>query len=155
MKKYGLTIILAVITGLFLSKLFFSQYKDAKDLKTVFNNGETLYFARQGIYSSLDSVKENTMNLSYYIYTMVDDKYYVYYGITKDLENYDKIAGNLKSLGYDNYREEINVSSTSFIETLEQYDMLLKETSDNTIIKAICAQVLASYEELVLNGSED
>ena len=115
MKKYGLTIILAVITGLFLSKLFFSQYKDAKDLKTVFNNGEKLYFARKGIYSSLDSVKENTMNLSYYIYTMIDDKYYVYYGITKDLENYDKIAGNLKSLGYDNYREEINVSSTSFI----------------------------------------
>lgn len=155
MKKYGLTILLAVITGVLLSKLFFSQYTDSKSLKTVFNKGETLYFARQGIYSSLDSVKENTMNLSYYIYNIVDDKYYVYYGITKDLENYEKIAGNLKSLGYDNYREEITVSSDAFIETLEQYDLLLRETSDNTIIKAICAQVLASYEELVLDGSEN
>ena len=155
MKKYGITIVLAVITGILLSKLFFNQYSDKQSLKTVFNKGETLYFARQGIYSSLDSVKEHTMNLSYYIYNIVDDKYYVYYGITKDLENYEKIAGNLKSLGYDNYREEISVSSDAFIETLEQYDLLLKETNDNTIIKAICAQVLASYEELVLNGSEN
>lgn len=155
MKKYGLTIVLAVIVGLLLSKLFFSQYKDKESLKTVFNKGETLYFARQGIYSSLESVKENTMNLSYYIYSIKDDKYYVYYGITKDLDNYDKIAGNLKSLGYDNYREEIIVSSDSFIEILSQYDLLLRETNDNTIIKTICAQVLASYEELVLGGSED
>lgn len=155
MKKYGITILLAIITGLLLSKLFFSQYSDKQGLKTVFNKGETLYFARQGIYSSLESVKKNTMNLNYYIYSIIDGKYYVYYGITKDLENYDKIAENLKSLGYDNYREEITVSSAAFIETLDQYDLLLKETTDNTIIKAICAQVLTSYEELVLGGSED
>jgi len=155
MKKYGLTIVLAVIVGILLSKLFYNQYSDKKRLKTVFGKGETVYIARQGIYSSLESVKENTMNLNYYIYNIVDDKYYVYYGITKDLENYEKIAGNLKSLGYDNYREEITVSSEAFMETLEQYDLLLKETKDNTIIKAICAQVLSSYEELVLGGSED
>ena len=52
--------------------------------------------------------------MSYYIYRVVDDKYYVYYGITKDLDNYEKIAGNMKELGYDNYREEIVVSSKSF-----------------------------------------
>ena len=86
---------------------------------------------------------------------LVDDKYYVYYGITKDLDNYEKIAGNMKELGYDNYREEIVVSSKSFLETLEQYDMLLRETTDNSIVNAICNQVLTSYEELVLNGSED
>lgn len=93
--------------------------------------------------------------MSYYIYRVVDDKYYVYYGITKDLDNYEKIAGNMKELGYDNYREEIVVSSKSFLETLEQYDMLLRETTDNSIVNAICNQVLTSYEELVLNGSEN
>ena len=155
MKKYLLTIVLALITGILLSKVFFNQYSDKKSLKTVFERGETLYFARQGIYSSLDSVKEHTIKMSYYIYRVVDDKYYVYYGITKDLDNYEKIAGNMKELGYDNYREEIVVSSKSFLETLEQYDMLLRETTDNSIVNAICNQVLTSYEELVLNGSED
>ena len=61
----------------------------------------------------------------------------------------------MKELGYVNYREEIVVSSKSFLETLEQYDMLLRETTDNSIVNAICNQVLTSYEELVLNGSEN
>lgn len=36
MKKYLLTIVLALITGILLSKVFFNQYSDKKSLKTVF-----------------------------------------------------------------------------------------------------------------------
>lgn len=150
MKRYIPIILLAVLTSIFMTKLIYDQYDDKEDLKTIFNNDETIYLVRIGIYSSIESMKENTLNLAYYIYNIEDNKYYVYVGITKDLDNYDKIAGYFKTLGYDNYKTEITINNSAFIENLNQYDLLLRETTDNKIIGAICSQVLASYEELVI-----
>lgn len=150
MKKYIPIILLSIITSLIMVKLVYDQYDTKENIKTVFNKDETIYLVRVGIYSTFESMKENTMNLSYYIYNIENNMYYVYVGITKDLENYNKIAGYFKTLGYDNYRTEITIKSDAFIENLKQYDMLLKETTDNKIVNAICSQVLALYEELVI-----
>ena len=49
------------------------------------------------------------------------------------------------------YVKELDVNNKKFNEVLNQYDALLKETTDDKAISTICNQVLSKYEELVIN----
>ena len=79
-------------------------------------------------------MEENTSNLAYYIYTIDNDRYYVYIGITKNEENLDKLKGYFDSLGYNIYVKEFYISSESFITVLDQYETMLSETNDSKTI---------------------
>lgn len=147
-----LPLILCLTVGFFMGKLMFSQYDDKQGLKLVTSASEKVYFIQQGVYSSKESMEENTSNLTYYIYTIDNDRYYVYIGITKNEENLDKLKGYFDSLGYNIYVKEFYISSESFITVLEQYETMLSETNDSKIIGAICSQILSKYEELVINS---
>ena len=148
-------LLLCIAVGFFMGKLMFSQYDDKQGLKLVSATSEKLYFIQQGVYSTKESMEENTTNLTYYIYTMQDDKYYVYVGITKDDENLEKLKGYFINLGYNIYVKEFDISNESFITILDQYEMMLKTTTDNKTIGAICSQVLGKYEELVINNESN
>jgi len=67
-------------------------------------------------------------------------------------ENVDKIKGYYEQKGYDIYVKQININNENFSVVLEQYDGLLKESSDPEVIGTICSQVLNKYEELVLRN---
>lgn len=150
--KVYFPLLLCIAVGFFMGKLMFSQYDDKQGLKLVSNTSEKLYFIQQGVYSSKESMEENTTNLAYYIYTIDNDKYYVYVGITKNEENLEKLKGYFESLGYNIYVKDFYISSEAFITVLEQYEMMLSETNDNKTIGAICSQILGKYEELVINS---
>ena len=96
-------------------------------------------------------MKEAMKNTTYYIYTKENNMYYSYIGITKNKKNLAKLQEFYNSAGYDIYVREIFVSNLSFLTVLDQYDMLLNETTDKTVIKSIENQVINKYEELVLN----
>ena len=147
-----LPLILCLTVGFFMGKLMFSQYDDKQGLKLVTSASEKVYFIQQGVYSSKESMEENTSNLTYYIYTIDNDRYYVYIGITKNEENLDKLKGYFDSLGYNIYVKEFYISSESFITVLDQYETMLSETNDSKTIGAICSQILSKYEELVINS---
>lgn len=147
-----LPLILCLTVGFFMGKLMFSQYDDKQGLKLVSSASEKVYFIQQGVYSSKESMEENTSNLTYYIYTIDNDRYYVYIGITKNEENLDKLKGYFDSLGYNIYVKEFYISSESFITVLDQYETMLSETNDSKTIGAICSQILSKYEELVINS---
>ena len=63
--------------------------------------------------------------------------------------------GYFKNLGYDLYVKEFTVENTNFIEVLNQYEELLKQTNDEKTIASICGQILSKYEELVLNAQNE
>lgn len=151
MKNYIVPIISALLVGFLLAKFMIDQYDKKENLKTVFNNSNTLYFIRQGIYSDKESMEKNMTDFSYYIYNLEDDKYHTYIGITSSKKNSQKLKDFYEKLGYITYIKEINISSKSFMEVLEQYDKLLENTDEEKTIKAICSQVLSKYEELILN----
>ena len=155
MKKYLTIIIFAVIVGFLLSQFFMNQYEKKEDLLTIFSRGEKVYLIQQGVYTSEDNVKKNTMGLDYYVYSIQNDMYYVYIAITKNVDNIPKIQGYFKNLGYDTLSKEIYVNNKEFLEILSQYDNLLLSTSDNDVIKAICSQTLGKYEELILDAYKD
>lgn len=141
-------VVLCILIGFFMGNFMFNQYN--KDTDAVSISGETLYFLQAGVYSSEESMKEAMSNISYYIYTKENNMYYSYVGIVKDKKNLDKLKEYFKSEGYDIYVREIFVSNLSFITVLDQYEILLKETKDNKVIKSIENQILSKYEELVM-----
>lgn len=151
MKKYIIPILSALLVGFLLAKFMIDQYDKKENLKTVFNDSQTLYFIQQGVYSSEENMKKNMSDFAYYIYNVSQEKYYTYIGITKSKENSDKLKDFYKKLGYITYVKEISINNEDFLEVLEQYDKLLESTDDNNTIKAICSQVLSKYEELILN----
>ena len=151
MKKYLFSLFIALVIGFFLCNIFLKQYDNYKGIK-VSNNGEELYFVQYGVYSSLESLEENTINLQNYVYNEQEGLYYVYVGITKLKENADKIVRYYNNLGYDAIIKKFNIASKVFVESLENYDEVLKNTEDNTVIASIISQVLSKYEEVVING---
>ncbi len=149
MKKYIIPVILCILIGFLLSKFMLNQYQDKQNITPVFNSGEILYFIQYGVYSTLESMENNTKNLNYYIYNFDNDLYYVFIGLTNSSANAHKLKGYFKTLGYDTYVKEYNVSNKEFLEIIGYYDLLLTETTDNDTIKSVCRQVLEKYEELV------
>lgn len=147
-EKIIVPIIACVLVGFVMGKFMFNQYDNGVALTSNLREKEQLYFLQQGVYSSIDSMKENTSSLAYYIYNEEDGKYYVYVGITKDKNNLEKLKGFYQNKGYDIYIKGIEVSNQEFLEVFNQYEQLLQKTTDESAISAIESSVLAKYEEL-------
>ena len=142
MKKYIVTIIISLLVGFLLSNYMIKEYDS--DILSVFNEKKTLYLIQQGVYYSLESMKENTSNLNEYIYSNIDNLYYVYIGITLDIENTTKIQNAYKEM---NTIVKTNIiSDKELIEYIEKFDIVLKETNDEKTIKEITKQVLKKYK---------
>ena len=63
-----------------------------------------------------------------------------------DLESMDTEAPRLTLTEY-------GITNKTFLELLENYDTVLKNTNDETAIASIINQVLVKYEEVVISGS--
>lgn len=152
MKKNVFVIFLALIIGTMLGIFVLKQYEFEGKIVPVVGKSKNAYFIQQGVYSSMESMKENMSDFSYYIYSIKDNKYYVYIGITFLEENLNKIKGYYEEKGYITYVKELTINNESFITVLEQYDKLLQNSNEDEVITTVCSQVLSKYEELVLKN---
>lgn len=144
MKKYLLTIIISLLIGFLLSNFMLKQYDDAVAIMPTFKQEETLYLVQQGVYSSLTSMQENTKNIPYYVYTLDNNLYYVYIGMSLDMDNIEKIRKY-----YDNMETIVKsktITDENFINTLKMNDEVLKQTEDREVIKETINNVLKKYE---------
>lgn len=154
MKKYILSISIALVVGMFFGKFLLEQYDAYEGIKLSSNEGEMLYFIRYGIYNSEEEMEKNTLSLVNYVYNIVDDKYYVYIGITKEHDNLIKLNNYYSSLGYKTITEEFLITNRSFLVELANFDNILANTTDEVVISSISSLTLAKYEETV-NGTEN
>lgn len=154
MKKYLLTILFALIVGFFLGNFLLKQYNDYETITVSVENKE-LYFFQYGVYSSLENMEENTINLENYIYKIEDEKYYVYIGLTGDKNNIDKLNKYFKGLGYDIIVKSYYVYDEEFINLLNNFDEVIKNTEDSTVLSSIICQTLQKYEDVVNNGNKN
>ncbi len=146
MKKYLLTIIISLLIGFLLSFYMLKEYESV-DITPVFGVKQDVYLIQQGVYSNMESMQENTSNLSDYIYSVIDNMYYVYIGISLDSENVDKLQEYYKNKGINTIVKTTAISDNELIESIKQYDMVLKETNDDETIKEVCRQILSKYKE--------
>lgn len=152
MKTKGLyPFLFCVLLGGLMGKFMLDQYKVKEEEVSVAFASSNVYFIQQGVYSSIESMEENINNVAYYIYNENDGKYYAYIGMTLKKENAEKLKNYFKNIGYETYIKEFTVNNASFLEVLQQYDLMLENTEDTNTISAICSQVLGKYEELVLS----
>ena len=154
MKKVIFPLMAASLIGFILGQFMFNQYNSKSNITTVFSEkGEKVYFLQQGVYSSKESMEENTASFNSYIYDLIDDKYYVYVGLTMMKENIEKLQGYFEDMGYIIYVKEFNIDNIEFLESLTNYDKMLSNTESKQTIKTLINQVLSKYEELVQNDN--
>ena len=146
MKKYLTTIIISILVGFLLSYYMLKEYESV-NIIPVFNVKETAYLVQQGVYSSMESMQENTSFLTDYIYSVIDNMYYVYIGISLESDNVNKIQEYYKNKDINTIIKTTTISDTELLNSLRQYDMVLKETNEEETIKEIIKQTLSKYKE--------
>ena len=151
MKKYILLTILAISIGFFMGKLFLEQYDNYEGIKLTSTNGEILYFIKYGEYNTADEMEKATLNLENYIYNVINNRYYVYVGITNDKDNLVKLHNYFSKMGINAITEEFLITNKEFLEVLKNYDEIIKTTDDEVVLSSICSQILSKYEEIVVN----
>lgn len=151
MKKTTILYILGAISiGVFIGKYVYNGYQN--ETKEAFKDmNENIYLLQYGVYSSNDSMIENTKNLKDYFYYIENNKYHVIIGVTMDKDLKDKIK-NANSIDNDIYIKKVSINNDEFIESLKQYDNLIKNTEDKTTILTAEKQILSKYEELIINN---
>ena len=146
MKKYLTTIIISILVGFLLSYYMLKEYESV-NIIPVFNVKETAYLVQQGVYSSMESMQENTSSLTDYIYSVIDNMYYVYIGISLESDNISKIQDYYKNKGINTIIKTTTISDNELIDSLRQYDMLLQGTEEEEAIKEVIKQTLSKYKE--------
>lgn len=151
MKKTTILYILgAILIGVFIGKYVYNGYQN--ETKEAFKDmNENIYLLQYGVYSSNDSMVENTKNLKNYFYYIENNKYHVIIGVTLDKDLKDKIK-KANSIDNDIYIKKVSINNDEFIESLKQYDNLIKNTEDKTTILTAEKQILSKYEELIINN---
>lgn len=146
MKKIIILSIIFLVIGIILGTKIYSA---TNDLNNVFSEGTNCYFLQEGVYSSEEIMKENTENIKVKAIDIDNNKYYVYIGITRDVENAKKIKNLYTQKGYNIYIKEQKIINEEFLSNLTQFDLLIKNTKNEEEISKILEVVLANYEELV------
>ena len=154
MRKYAVPIFISLIIGVSMAYFIISQY-ESYDGVTVSKFASRLYFIQSGVYSDKNNMLEAMSKFSSYIYSIEDNMFYSYIGVSSSKENALKIQDYYKKIGYDTLIKEKIVDNSEFIEILSQYDEILSKTSDDESIKVICNQVLSKYEEYVNGKRKD
>lgn len=147
--KFLLLLCLTICLGFLTAKSVYKLYFTEVDAYT-YNS----YFLQSGVYSDQDTMKKETKNLRDFIYEKKDNKYYVYIGITTDMDNANKIKKIYKNKKIDIYIKESKIDNIEFLSSLEQYDILLSEVIKDNDILSINKVILSSYEEIVLGNSK-
>lgn len=124
-----------------------STYKEK--LVNTFSEGKTYYFIQEGVYSSKEIMTENTKDIQVKTVDTLNNKYYVYLGITRDNNNAKKIKDIYEKKGYQIYIKEQNLSNEEFYNNVTQFDILVNSTDKASEILTIEEVVLANYEELI------
>lgn len=145
MKKILIISSIFLIIGIILgSKIIFLSKVD-----DVFQSGTVYYFLQEGVYTKEEILKENTENINVKLINKEDNKYYVYLGITKNVENAKKIKKIYQDKGYDIYIKEKYLSNEEFSSNITQFDLLISSTNVEEEILKINEVVFANYEEII------
>lgn len=137
----------SIILGALSAMLLNSTYKEK--LINTFSEGKTYYFIQEGVYSSKEIMTENTKDIQVKTVDTLNNKQYVYLGITRDNNNAKKIKDIYEKKGYQIYIKEQNLSNEEFYNNVTQFDILVNSTDKASEILTIEEVVLANYEELI------
>ena len=146
-KKVLIPLVLSLTLGFSFGIIIYNQYKNNSE--SVFSENIPIYFLQQGVYSSKESMEENTKNISDYIYSVENNQYKVFVSINTNFDNAKKIKQIFNNKGIDIYIKELNITDRAFVEKLKQYDELIASSVDDVAILGLAKQIISEYELVV------
>ena len=146
MKKILIKGICFIIIGFLIGEIIFGNKKKYFDK---LKNSETYYFLQEGVYQNKDTLENNLKKINEKIIEQEKDKYYVYIAITKDKEVLEKLIKIYKKNGLNIYPKEKNIISEEFSTNVTQFDLLIKESKEESQILTIEKVILSNYEEII------
>ena len=146
MKNKLVIAVIFIVNGIIVGNNLYSKV-DFKLLKT-FKENNDFYLLQLGTYDSKESMQRDTRDINPKVYELKNNKYYVYVGISSNINNINKLK--------DIYSNEevttkvINIKDEEFINNLRQFDILIDNTSNKEEILTIEEVVLSSFNNKVL-----
>ena len=145
--NFFLWMMATILVGYFCGSFIYKKY----DTVLVSNDSEIVYFLQEGAYVTEEALEKVKSELPQYYIENNKDINYVYIGITSSLDNANKI----KDLYSDNlYIKEVSINDLEFINSLQQYDLLLSSSNTMDEINAVLKAILALYEENIRTSLE-
>ena len=141
MKKYIVLTVVSLLLGYLMAKVIFMEYK-SDGVIALSKTGEKYYFLQMGVYSSYESMMDNSSKLSKYIYTVNDNKYYVFTCISKKMDKIAKMEKYYNDLGFDTYIKEFILDDMELSDVVSEVD---NDTSED--IDKLCNRSISKYKE--------
>ena len=132
---------MSVVCGAICGRLVYGIYDKKLDEELT---GEKIYLIQSGAYSSYDSMVSNVLMSNYVYYEDDDGLYKSIVALTEDYNNIEKIkntySSNVYVVEYYSKDEDLN-------KKIKEYDLQLKQTSEQSKIKEIVANMLVLYKD--------
>lgn len=143
MKKTLLTILGAILVGFGLGLFFFKKFDT--NIEALATSVKSIYAVQVGVYKNIDNAKD-VANKMEGIVVLDNDYYRVYIDIIKDKEILNSREEYYKNNNINYYLKIINPSK-EFITKLDDYEIILKNTSISADkIKVVREQILKEYQ---------
>ena len=146
MKNKLVVALIFIISGIVVGNNLYNKV-DFKLLKT-FKENNDFYLLQLGTYDTKEIMQRDTRDINPKVYEVKNDKYYVYVGISSNINNIDKIKGIYKD--EELTTKVINIKNEEFINNLRQFDILIDNTDDKDEILTIEEVVLSSFNKKIL-----
>lgn len=147
-KKFLIYIGLAIATGAVLGNLVYKKYEEEQNIEKEYNS----YLLQLGIFDTKEDVEKELLNIEDYIVIEKNNKYYVYLGVSTKKDNVAKVQEVFLKKNIETSIKKTVISNIEFMNSLEQFDLLLDSVTNSEDIMSINEVILSSYEEMVLNS---
>ena len=144
MKKKLIPIVSGILVGSLLGAFFLTDINT--NVSAVFNKNMTLTAFQVGVYTNMENVSQISANLMSSAVIKEDEIYRVYVALLSDPELIVEMKKYLESTGVEVYLKKVSVNNSEFITNLENYERVLKETSNKDLYNSINKQILKEYE---------
>ena len=136
--KINKNVIIVILFGSLIGYVFGNiLFKNYKGIEYVNEDGN-IYYLQYGVYTNKESAIENSKKLNdNYIIKEMNDKYYVYLGVT---ENYDlaiKLQKYYKDQNIYTYIRSDYVENSETLDRLKEYDNKIKDIEEDKIINVM------------------
>ncbi len=141
-KNIIIVIILGALIGYLFGSIIFKNYQGIEYM----NNDGNIYYVQYGVYTSEDAAINNITNLDNYKIIELDDKYYVYLGVTTDYDIALKIQDMYKEKDIYTYIRSDYVSNSETLSLLQEFDNKLKDDSSSEEIESVMKEIFENQQ---------
>lgn len=139
--QFIVPLVIIILLAFLCADYVYERYQESIGM-----GANTVYFLQQGVYTNPENIQDIAAS---YITVSENNKFYTYLGMSLDLENAERIQKIYEKKNIPVYIKQQSVSNSEFLNSLSQYDILLKNAQSEDEISNILETILSTYEEIL------